>query len=303
MSYDFTMFTLEPNADLHTTLSARERTNNPILFNKESKQLAQALANALRFKNPKMDWRPVAMANIELIEVDAGENGDGIQISLFPNEAGLTVPYWHQGQKAHEVFLQIWDYLKTIQQLTNFAIYDPQLGRILHLEVDFDNVLSTYLGAMDKVKDIASQLENPQFGLSVNIPLSSFRGNDTPHVSLILFHDPGMTLNDAARLLKDDHFTVEDKGYALQVQWDDSPLLTIRLSRGKSVQEMAAEIGKDTPYAQQLGKCDACFGIFFEDLDEVLDEINTLIETQLTLQSATNGFLYNSWNESLTPNE
>jgi len=32
------------------------------------------------------------------------------------------------------------------------------------------------------------------------------------------------------------------------------------------------------------------------DLDEVLDEINTLIEVQCTLQDATSGYLFNSWN-------
>src|SRR5262249_44720939 len=153
-------------------------------------------------------------------------------------------------QKAHDVLLQIWDYLRIIQQLTNFMIYDPQLGRLLDLEADFDSVLATYLGAMDKVEDLASQLENAQVGLSVNIPLSSIRANDAKHVSLILFHNPDITLDDAARLLENDRFTLENRGYALQVQWDDGPFLTIRLSRGKTVQEMAAEIGKDTPYAQ-----------------------------------------------------
>ena len=41
---------------------------------------------------------------------------------------------------------------------------------------------------------------------------------------------------------------------------------------------------------------DAQFEITFGDLDEVLDEINTLIEVQATLQGATHGYQYNAWN-------
>ncbi len=71
MSYDFRIFALEePNADLTAVLSARERSNGPSLFSTESKERSQIIANALRFKNPKFDWRPVAIGNMEAIEME-----------------------------------------------------------------------------------------------------------------------------------------------------------------------------------------------------------------------------------------
>src|SRR5436190_1131755 len=102
MSYDFRMFVPEPGIHLEKALDESERIESPKLFTKESKQRSQAIAHALRFKNPKLNWQPIALANLELIQIDASENGDGIQISLFPNEAGLTIPYCYEGAKAHE---------------------------------------------------------------------------------------------------------------------------------------------------------------------------------------------------------
>ena len=117
----------------------------------------------------------------------------------------------------------------------------------------------------------------------------------------ILFNDPSIDLDAAARILKANSLTVESQGAALQAQWNNSPILTIRLARGAFVQQMAAKIGKDTPYVGELAKCDSCFEIRFDNLEEVLDEINTLIETQATLQSATGGFLFNAWNGRVSP--
>jgi hypothetical protein len=37
------------------------------------------------------------------------------------------------------------------------------------------------------------------------------------------------------------------------------------------------------------------FEVLIDDLDEALDEINTLIEVQVALMNATQGFLFNTW--------
>jgi hypothetical protein len=154
MSYDFQMFVLQPNADLYETLSSRERAKGPYLFNKATRQRSRAIVDALTFKNPKLDWQPSAMGNYESIQIDEGANGDGIHISLYPDEVAITVPYWHEGDAAHDVFLQIWNYLGIIQQMTHYVIFDPQLGRIIDVEKDFDAVLAAYLGTMDYVDNM-----------------------------------------------------------------------------------------------------------------------------------------------------
>src|SRR5690242_13667564 len=129
MSYDFMLLALDSDADLRMVLSIREQSISPSLFNDATRQLCQSIAEALKFKNPGLDWRPFGTSDREYIEVDDRDNGDGIQISLRPNAAGVTVAYWHTGQRAYEVFRQLWDYLRIIQQMTTFAIYDTQLDR------------------------------------------------------------------------------------------------------------------------------------------------------------------------------
>jgi hypothetical protein len=39
--------------------------------------------------------------------------------------------------------------------------------------------------------------------------------------------------------------------------------------------------------------------ITFHDLEEVLDEINTLNQVQWAIQGATRGLGYNSWNQAM----
>jgi hypothetical protein len=56
--------------------------------------------------------------------------------------------------------------------------------------------------------------------------------------------------------------------------------------------------GDKRKYENVIATCDSEIRIVFEDIDETLDEINTLIEIQTTLQSATNGLIYTSWNQN-----
>ncbi len=158
MSYDFDLFELEPDADLHETMDAheqafvaREEAKTPHFFTNKAKERNQAIIAALKLKDPNLDGRLIATANMEAIEIDAGEKGDGIQISLYSDEGSLTVPYWHKAERAHAVFLEIWDYLRIVQQITAFVIYDSQLDQVIDLETDFENVLSAYLGTMAKI--------------------------------------------------------------------------------------------------------------------------------------------------------
>jgi hypothetical protein len=125
----------------------------------------------------------------------------------------------------------------------------------------------------------------------------------TKELSMILFHDAGFGLNDAHRILTERGLTVNQDGNAMSVQWEDGPILRLRLVSGQRIQQEAEKIGAGTPYAIPLSECNARFEITFDNLAEVLDEINTLIEVQTTLQEATQGFLYNTWNRHLSAHQ
>jgi len=108
-------------------------------------------------------------------------------------------------------------------------------------------------------------------------------------------------LDEAERLLTEQGLDVASDGDALVVQWEeDGPALRIRLSAAPHVNAEAIEIAEGTAHAAAMRACDARFEIDIDDLDETLDEINTLIEVQATLQGATGGYLFNSWNGELS---
>lgn len=121
-------------------------------------------------------------------------------------------------------------------------------------------------------------------------------------VCMIFFKSNGTSpdLHDAGRLLAEQGLDVTTDADTLTVRSEDGPALQIKLSTAPHVAAEAAEIAEGTEHLSGMSLCNARFEIGMEDLDEVLDEINTLIEVQATLQDSTSGYLFNSWNGELS---
>lgn len=77
------------------------------------------------------------------------------------------------------------------------------------------------------------------------------------------------------------------------------PVLTVWLSTEPHVQLEAREQAEEHE-VPELAACRWRFEVSFDDLDEVLDETNTLFEVQATLQDLTTGYVVNAWNGALT---
>lgn len=140
---------------------------DPVPAKEERKQRISA---ALIARNPKLE--PFAfgfdeIAKLENITVEDAkkkyryielntplEESNGIQITLFDDEASVTVPYWYEGAAARRVFEEIWIYLEIIEREGGFFTYDPQIARVLDLEKDFESSLGCYDRAS---RDIAEQ--------------------------------------------------------------------------------------------------------------------------------------------------
>ncbi|WP_205757387.1 hypothetical protein [Lysobacter enzymogenes] len=125
----------------------------------------------------------------------------------------------------------------------------------------------------------------------------------TDAVSLVLFARAGFDLDWARQALSAQGLNVEPAPHGLNASWDeDGPVLRIAFVHGAQVAQQAAAIAGGGAYQDALRGCDARFEIAIDDLDEALDEMNTLIEVQTTLQEGTGGFLFNDWNGELSPN-
>ena len=55
---------------------------------------------------------------------DLGEDSFGVQIQLFDDEAFVTVPFWHTGEKAAACFAQVWDLMRLICGVAGYAVFD-----------------------------------------------------------------------------------------------------------------------------------------------------------------------------------
>ena len=119
-------------------------------------------------------------------------------------------------------------------------------------------------------------------------------------VSMVFFpaQAGGFDLDWARDALTAQGLSVDAQPGALAVRWDeDGPILRVTYAQGEQVaREALQRAGEGAPAEALLRACTARFEIAIDDLDEVLDEMNTLIEVQSTLQDSTGGHLFNTWN-------
>ena len=123
------------------------------------------------------------------------------------------------------------------------------------------------------------------------------------HATLIFFRSGRGNLDTAAAALANCGMSVRrmarEFGDELTVGFRDGPELRVAFLEGPYVRKEAEELSTGTTHAAEMSRCEVRYEILIEDLDGVLDEINTLIDAQATLRDATDGFLFNTWNGSL----
>lgn len=167
MSYDFALFVIDgdPTEEylrFSETGSVDDPNPGPVLPRCEGAK--RKLADSLRIKQPLLDefvFDHDALAKSHRIDraeaqrrwrhIELNLESVGLQITLFDDRATVTLPYWHGGDEARNALSLAWDCLKTISGEVRYQVYDPQLGRILNLEADFDPVVELYSGTISAV--------------------------------------------------------------------------------------------------------------------------------------------------------
>jgi hypothetical protein len=118
-------------------------------------------------------------------------------------------------------------------------------------------------------------------------------------VCLILYHDPSIGIDEAAEALS-KRVEVERNGDVLHARRSagTEPVLRVRAVSAVSPGDGRVRWDRDLPDAVAAFR--RAFEVTFDELDETLDEINTLIEVQATLAHLTGGAVYRSWNGNLS---
>ena len=132
MSYDFRLFRPMPGEDPLVTARSEVSgfaSNKPT---STAKALNSKVTEAIVAHNPRLRRVSIDDTNNKLryVEINSPEGGNGIQIHLFDAEAGVTIPYSHEGPTAAEVFREVWSYLEIIHREAGYLVYDSQAGRV-----------------------------------------------------------------------------------------------------------------------------------------------------------------------------
>jgi hypothetical protein len=167
MSYDFRLFKRKANEDALVTARADSDGLPSTEPDPQKEALKRRVATALIAHNPQLkvfefDYAAVAksqkiseeQARIRFRHLELNgpeENCNGVQITLFDDEASVTVPFWHEGEKAADTFGEIWRYLDIISREAGYLIYDSQIDRVIEPSAGFDDALACYSGAMRQI--------------------------------------------------------------------------------------------------------------------------------------------------------
>lgn len=208
----------------------------------------------------------------------------GIQVWFRERSASVTVPYWHTGAEAEEIVVALYRIAQVVSDATGLGCLDPQLDLPLsEARSQIPAAVAVFDRASLALQEAMAQTE-----------LEAGTDNEAFHV----YFTGEATLADAARQL--DKMVIAEDPQRLTVQWgEDGPQMWISLATGPDIAADSDEWAAicDRP---ELGGRDRRFEVSFEDLDEVLMEINTMIEVQIILQELTDGYVVRSWNDEVT---
>lgn len=134
MSYDLDIFLAQSNT-------------NPIIIIQQAALSAESaqtplnlrIAQRLEADNPKFHVK----STDDFIEVM--DDVEGIRISLYHHGGHIAIPYWYTEDEIIDLaFETTRQYLRLVLRITNYAVYDPQLGKVVNLETDLQAMITAY---------------------------------------------------------------------------------------------------------------------------------------------------------------
>src|SRR5262245_32061824 len=162
----------DPLATVRVKLNVESEAINPGPPTAEAEVRKQRLARALIAENPELEpfefeygeiarfdgiSEEEARVRYRHVELNGPEKGNGIQITLYDDNASITIPYWHQPDAARLVFGEVWGYLRVLRESGGFFVYDPQLDRVVDLDVDVSDVIRECGRVVAKIPEIIEQ--------------------------------------------------------------------------------------------------------------------------------------------------
>ena len=160
MSYGFDLVRLAPAADLdeeasakaermRATLEAMADQDVPRSSDPSREQRMQELAAALMSRHPTLERHPSSFGDADSGRprvIELNERSCWIQIHLFDDGAGASFSFVGDAQACTRALRLLWDCLEILESEAGYSTYDPQIGKVLNLESDFETVLKYACG-------------------------------------------------------------------------------------------------------------------------------------------------------------
>jgi hypothetical protein len=156
----YTQYQEEQARNYEAGLNAADRLG-PIDPAKEERK--QRLAAALVASNPdlkKFERNYARIAAEESISesearrrfrnVELNDHRHSLQIVLFDDEPGVSFSFTGKGEDCVDAVRTLWGCLQVLESEGGYRTYDPQIGRVLDLNSDFDSVRSSFCSALEK---------------------------------------------------------------------------------------------------------------------------------------------------------
>src|SRR5882757_1437519 len=125
MSYEFHLFAPRPGEDPLVTAQSKSDdlpsgSPDPATEAHKHRTAVALITLNFRLKHSPFDYEEMARFNrisvsdaqvrYRHIEMSGPGDGNGVQIVIFDDEVMISVPRWHAGKEAAQVFREIWSY-------------------------------------------------------------------------------------------------------------------------------------------------------------------------------------------------
>lgn len=150
MSYDITFVPKTAGSTLEEIETFLDDYNGAeVAPDKVWMKKARAVSASLIAMNPELE----GFDEGNMIELAVAEDGKGyaIDVSIFPGEVSITVPFWYPDD-ADDLFAEMWRYARLICEKLEMVAYDPQAGSLWQSEEDA-------LAAADAYQELAGDLQ------------------------------------------------------------------------------------------------------------------------------------------------
>jgi hypothetical protein len=169
MSYTIDLVRLPANVDAEAAYRERAKEKEEELAKSpgadpgpgdpQKEQAKQELAQSLVTRHPSLrmaqpDFEAlgrrhridVSEAKRRFRNIELNDEQHSIQIVLFDDTAGASFSFSGAFEECKEAMNVLWGCLKILHSQGGFSAFDPQVGKVLNLDSDFDRVVKTACG-------------------------------------------------------------------------------------------------------------------------------------------------------------